>query len=424
MASRRLVFPAPFGPQMTAVSASSSVRASERLRNPRHSTAPTTIVIPRLLSARRSSSRYGWSGDQPSDVQANRHHQVAEVLLAGGLEQPRSERRDQLEDDLVRIDALEAVPDELGVEADLQQLTAVRRGERLAGVAEVGRLRGDDQLPLAEGEPKGSVALGELRDPPGHLEELGPGQLHLVLVGLGKQLRMVRELTIDQPGAERDGADAEDRLVARQPHLQRVLPTGLDQPGELPQRSRWDVRLEALRYGGRELRGLHGESIGVGGHHRHLIALDGDEDARENRASFVAGGGARDTVDRVAERGRGQRDPLSLRLGEAREVVRRQGAKMEARGSRADLDVALGLAKGESDGAIGKGAGDLDEEPAGEDDRSASLDLTLEANLEPELHIGRAERRTTVRGDQDSRERLKGSAGRDGARDHEQGIEK
>ena len=42
----------------------------------------------------------------------------------------------------------------------------------------------DDQLPLAEGEPKGSVALGELRDPPGHLGELGPGQLHLVLVGL------------------------------------------------------------------------------------------------------------------------------------------------------------------------------------------------------------------------------------------------
>ena len=72
---------------------------------------------------------------------------------------------------------------------------------------------------------------------------------------------------------------------------------------------------------------------------------------------------------------------------------------MEARGSRADLDVALGLAKGEVTEPSGRG-GPPRRGAGREDDRSASLDLTLEANLEPELHVGRAERRTTVRGDQ------------------------
>ena len=90
---------------------------------------------------------------------------------------------------------------------------------------------------------------------------------------------------------------------------------------------------------------LHREAVGVGGDHRHLVPLDRDQDAGQNRPRLVARGGAGDPVDRVPQRRGGQLDRLALGLGEAREVVGRQGAQVEARGAGGDLDVALGLAQ-------------------------------------------------------------------------------
>src|SRR3977135_684688 len=89
-----------------------SVRASARLRNPRHSAAPTTMA---------------------SNVEADGAHQVAEVIGLRRLDQAWAKRGDQLENDLLRVDALQPVPDELRIEADLQELARAGGGGRPAG---------------------------------------------------------------------------------------------------------------------------------------------------------------------------------------------------------------------------------------------------------------------------------------------------
>ena len=88
---------------------------------------------------------------------------------------------------------------------------------------------------------------------------------------------------------------------------------------------------------------------------RSSVAGDRDEDAGEDRARLVAGRRAGDLGDRLDEGGGGQRDDaVGRRLGhrgERREVVGAQRADVEARRARDDLDVLLGGAQLERDGA-------------------------------------------------------------------------
>src|SRR5262249_19047832 len=119
-----------------------STRASTRLRNPRHSTARTTginrVTSPAPDGSRpRVPSRERGAPSSHLHVEAYRHHQIAELVVGERLQQPRPKRGDQLDDHLVGLDRLEAIAHELRVEADLEQLARIRRGERLAGVPEI-----------------------------------------------------------------------------------------------------------------------------------------------------------------------------------------------------------------------------------------------------------------------------------------------
>src|SRR4051794_4462054 len=90
--------------------------------------------------ARREPRTPGCDGLWPSDVQADGHDEVDEAgSLVARLDQARPQRADQLQDQLLRLGALEALAGELRVEADLQRFAGERDGQGLARLAHVGR---------------------------------------------------------------------------------------------------------------------------------------------------------------------------------------------------------------------------------------------------------------------------------------------
>src|SRR6185437_7511857 len=101
-----------------------------------------------------------------SHVEADGHYEIHEVAGAGRFDQTGAQWADQLEDQLVGLDALEAIAQELGVEADLEWLAAKRHGHGLAGLADVGGLRRDGQRALTEAEAQRRVLQREQADAP------------------------------------------------------------------------------------------------------------------------------------------------------------------------------------------------------------------------------------------------------------------
>src|SRR5688572_25413624 len=92
-----------------------------------------------------------------SDVQADRHQEIEEAAAVGRLDQTRAQRRDQLEQDVARVDRLESVAQELRVEADLQRLAMEWHRQRLARLTDVGGPRRHRQLTLGEGQSQRRV---------------------------------------------------------------------------------------------------------------------------------------------------------------------------------------------------------------------------------------------------------------------------
>src|SRR4051794_26579125 len=78
----------------------------------------------------------------PLDVEANRHPQVALLIPLDGLQQSRAQRGDQPQQQLIAPDALDAVLQELGVEADLKRLALEGGRHALLRIADLGCLRG------------------------------------------------------------------------------------------------------------------------------------------------------------------------------------------------------------------------------------------------------------------------------------------
>src|SRR3984957_21254835 len=80
-----------------------------------------------------------------SHVEAYGHDQVGEVTGVWGFEQARAQGADQLQDQLLGVDALEPIAQELRVEANLERLAVEGHWDRLAGLTNVWGLRWDGQ---------------------------------------------------------------------------------------------------------------------------------------------------------------------------------------------------------------------------------------------------------------------------------------
>src|SRR3712207_8780483 len=88
-----------------------------------------------------------------------------------------------------------------------------------AATTEIYTLSLHDALPISQGR----VALGEEAHPAHDLGELAAGQAQLVLVALGQELAMVRELTIDEPGRQDRSEEHTSELQSRQYLVCRLL---------------------------------------------------------------------------------------------------------------------------------------------------------------------------------------------------------
>ena len=96
-------------------------------------------------------------------------------------------------------------------------------GSALARLADVGRRADTVSSPSVKRQPQRRVLLRQQRDAAHDLGDLAAGAAQLVLVGVGQQLAVVRELAVDQPRREHDAVDLEDDLVRRAPTTRERL---------------------------------------------------------------------------------------------------------------------------------------------------------------------------------------------------------
>src|SRR5579885_2837434 len=145
IASRRFVFPTPFGPTASTSpgrTARSSRSYDRKLRSETFSTISPTPPFGPGLSAR----------------QADRHDEIREVAVRT-LEHRGAKRADELELHVVAFDRLDPVLEELGVEPDLERVAREGHRQRLARLADLLRPRHDRQLALGEAEMERRRAL-------------------------------------------------------------------------------------------------------------------------------------------------------------------------------------------------------------------------------------------------------------------------
>ena len=112
------------------------------------------------------------------------------------------------------VHALQAVAQEVRVEADLERLAAGTGRARVSDASPMSGVCADTvSSPSREGQPQRRVLLRQQGDAAHDVGDLAAGQAQLVLVGVGQQLAVVGELPVDQPRGQHDAADLEDDLV-------------------------------------------------------------------------------------------------------------------------------------------------------------------------------------------------------------------
>ena len=217
--------------------------------------------------------------------------------VVGGFDHAGAQRADQLQHQLLGLDALEPVLEELGVEADLEHLAVEGHRDRLAGLADVGGLGGDGERALAEAQPQGRVLLRQQADAAHHLAELGGRHAQFVVDRVGQQLAVVGELAVDQARGQHRVAELEDHLVGPAADRQRVGVRAGGDADQLLQCPRRDVDLERALDGGLERGLLDAQAVGVGGHHPQLRSRGRHQDPGQDRPGLVPRGRSGDAAD-------------------------------------------------------------------------------------------------------------------------------
>ena len=132
--------------------------------------------------------------------------------------------------------------------------------------------------------------------------------------GLRQKLSIVGELTVDQAGGQDHSSKHEHDLVLSHADAQDVVLCMGRDASELLQGASGDVDFKATGQWRLELRLLHAEAIGIGGHHLDLVSGGGDEDPCEHGACLVPRRGTGDLDGCLDERSRRQRY-RSLQIG-------------------------------------------------------------------------------------------------------------
>src|SRR5690348_1314425 len=122
-------------------------------------------------------------GPGPGSARQTDGHDEVPVVVTGAGHEPGPERADELEVHLLVVDALDTVPQEAGVEADLERLAAEVAGDGLAPLAHLLRGGRDGDLTRLEAQPDGRVAVREQLDAAEDAGELRAVEDDVVLEG-------------------------------------------------------------------------------------------------------------------------------------------------------------------------------------------------------------------------------------------------
>ena len=272
------------------------------------------------------------------------------------------------------LDALQAVSQELGVEADLERFAGERHGQRLAGLADVGRLGGDRELALTKGQPQRRVLLRQQADAAHHVGELAGRRC-------AARARSSRAAAGGSSGTDRRSAATTGRRRAprRRPGW-RARPRSSAPSSSPPDWARRTSSCSARAGTLASKAPLSSDSSGVS-----LTLTAGrspsppcaaraprpNQDAGEDRTRLVARGRARHAGDGLDERGgRELDDGVPARLGQRREVLAAQGPDVEGGGAGLDLDVLVGRPQLERDLRGGERTDDVQRQPRRHDRRS------------------------------------------------------
>ena len=225
-----------------------------------------------------------------------------------------------------------------------------------------------------------SLAMVETRSTPA--EKLFGIELQQLVVAGRDHPVVIGEGAVDQLAGEDRAAEAEADLGRRQRDLDRSLEL-LEQPVELVHGfARNDHVGHALGAVGPR-HGDPGEAVAVGRGRAQLIVDDVEEDAHQIITRLLARDGEAGLLDDLAQRRGGELEPgRQLALGDHREIVARQGRKIEARAAGDDLHLAFG--RGDLDlAAFGQLADDVEEGVRGNRGRAGLRDVGRERSRRP-----------------------------------------
>ncbi len=213
-----------------------------------------------------------------------------------------------------------------------------------------------------------------------------------MLERLGQQSAELGELALDPAGAEPDVARAEEHLVLLDDDLEPRALDGRGDADEIGECACGHDGCQVLRRAALEWRRAHRHAVRVGCGHRQHTARELDQDAREDRAGIVAGGGPENALCRLQEGLAIDAEGTAvIDLGEAREVVRVVGVQRVAAGAALERHQAGPVARGELDLLGRQVAHDVEQQPTGHDDPTGLVHVRQELRPHGELHVGRGE---------------------------------
>ena len=305
------------------------------------------------------------------------------------------QRADQLEPTSSPLDRLDAVAEELGVEADLERLAANGAGSDSRASPTSCVCAETVSSPSAKRSRSGELRCAITDDAADDLEQLVARQRR-------PRARTPRAAAACSSGTgRRCGASSATTSSAPKTTWFSCTPSS---SSSSPRRDA--ARARRARAPGRSPRApatspvdrglLHRQPVRVGRGHHELAALEADEDAGQHRARLVARRRAADARDRLEQRlARRRVKRRGVDLGQPREVLGRVRVQPVARRAarRRATHALLGAVLDRDLARRAAGATMSTSSRPGHDDGALALDLRVERRAQRELHVGRGERR-------------------------------
>ena len=324
------------------------------------------------------------------------------AVVADYPDDPRRKRAAELERDLRCGEARECVGDESGIEGDRRGLALNGCVDAAGVVADLGRVRGDDEWRLVRGVDLESQHVRgvacEVRRKACRLQKLLALGEHPCRVACGDDLLVVGELPLDDPRDQVGlvGVKNDLALVRSHEDVDRTVLGIFEDPCDLEEAFCGDDHLDRRVHSVKEARVSHRQSVWVGSRHRDEVTGEGCEDARKDWSAVVRRRDERDLANHPAKRPLRHAGGGLLRdLGDDRKLFRIHAFDVGLVGTGLDVDRLRPHVQRELDIPGRKRVHEIDEELGRHRDGAFVIHLCRDPAVDPNLEVGRSEAQTT-----------------------------